>query len=224
MLGGALGPTVPQTSGGRIPVFPFPELPAAALGHVVRHVAWRQREAEPDEPEPDVDRVRAGVVVDAVRQDGVDRWLRPEETAALLGAYGITVIDELPALAGGIPTCSVTTSNVTGWGQVLQLALGGVLAPLAPPAAQLVPIRAGDARRLVDGSVVGHLLPREADAARDALADLVRRLGRLAADIPELLSLTCDPVHVDLGGIFVTGARARLAPHAPPSVSIRRLR
>ncbi len=224
MLGGALGPTVPLASGGRIPVFPFPELPAAALGHVVRHVAWRQRESEPDEPEPDVDRVRAGVVVDAVRREGVDRWLRPEETAELLGAYGVTVIDELPALAGGIPTCSVATSNVTGWGQVLHLALGGVLAPLAPPAAQLVPIRAGDARRLVDESVVGHLLPREADAARDALVGLVRRLGRLAADIPELLSLSCDPVHVDLGGIFVTGARARLAPHAPPSVSIRRLR
>src|SRR5699024_7823250 len=49
-------------------------------------------------------------------------------------------------------------------------------------------------------------------ADREALADLVVRIGLLAEDLPELASLELYPVLVAQHGLTVVGARARRAP------------
>jgi acetyl coenzyme A synthetase (ADP forming)-like protein len=80
----------PALRAARLPSFPFPEAAAKALAHAVRYGEWRRR---PEEPTPsfDVDRDAARRVLGCVLEEGPgDRWLRADETAALLGAYGIT--------------------------------------------------------------------------------------------------------------------------------------
>jgi acyl-CoA synthetase (NDP forming)/GNAT superfamily N-acetyltransferase len=49
----------------------------------------------------------------------------------------------------------------------------------------------------------------------DALHDLLRRVGQLAAEIPEIAELDCNPVVVTPSGVVVVDAKVRLAPHGP---------
>jgi acetyl coenzyme A synthetase (ADP forming)-like protein len=75
-----------------VPVYGTPEEAARALGHAVRYAAWRRR--GPDEPPQldaiDVDAAKAVLAGALVRGDG---WLEPEEVDAVLGAYGIPLVE-----------------------------------------------------------------------------------------------------------------------------------
>lgn len=75
-----------------VPVYGTPEEAAAALGHAVRYAAWRLR--GPDEPPRldaiDVDAVKGVLAGALMRGDG---WLEPEEVDAVLGAYGIPLVE-----------------------------------------------------------------------------------------------------------------------------------
>jgi acetyl coenzyme A synthetase (ADP forming)-like protein len=79
-------------AGGAIPVYGTPEEAARALGHAVRYGAWRRR--GPDEPPAldaiDADAVKAVLAGALARGDG---WLEPEEVDAVLGAYGIPLVE-----------------------------------------------------------------------------------------------------------------------------------
>jgi len=73
---------------GSAPVYLYPEDAAKALGRVMRHVAWRARPAE-EPPRPRDARVEEAAAVLATALAAGHEWLAAEETAALLGCYGI---------------------------------------------------------------------------------------------------------------------------------------
>ncbi len=74
-----------------IPSYAFPESAAIALAHAVRYGRWRES-PEGVVPVFPVDRAAARRVIDGVRSRvaaGATTWLGPDETRALLAAYGI---------------------------------------------------------------------------------------------------------------------------------------
>jgi acetyl coenzyme A synthetase (ADP forming)-like protein len=72
--------------------FPYPESAARALGRAVERSEWLRRPHGSVTELPRIDRDRAREIV-----RGNGRWLTADETRALLGAYGITVVDERSA-------------------------------------------------------------------------------------------------------------------------------
>ena len=93
-----------RTGDRRIPWFAYPESAARALGRIVPYTVWRDR---PEEEPPDldgIDRARGRAVVSAAlgqRQDDLGVWLGARETAELLGAYGIPVVQSIRATSAG---------------------------------------------------------------------------------------------------------------------------
>jgi Acyl-CoA synthetase (NDP forming) len=77
-------------AGGDVPTYQYPEDAARTLARVMRHVDWRDRPAQ--EP-PDFGDVRAdeaaAVIADALESG--NEWMQLDETARLLGCYGIPV-------------------------------------------------------------------------------------------------------------------------------------
>jgi acetyl coenzyme A synthetase (ADP forming)-like protein len=89
-----------RTGDRRVPWFAYPESAARALGRIVPYTVWRtQPEEEP--PELDgIDRVAARAIVSAAlgrRNDDFGVWLGADETAQLLGAYGIPIVESVRA-------------------------------------------------------------------------------------------------------------------------------
>jgi acetate---CoA ligase (ADP-forming) len=72
--------------------FPYPESAARALGRAVERSEWLRRPHGSVTELPRIDRDRAREIV-----RGNARWLSADETRALLGAYGIAVVDERSA-------------------------------------------------------------------------------------------------------------------------------
>ncbi|MGP9539669.1 bifunctional acetate--CoA ligase family protein/GNAT family N-acetyltransferase [Brachybacterium sp. AOP43-C2-M15] len=101
-------------------------------------------------------------------------------------------------------------------GPVVSLSVAGDATDLLEDIAYAIPpFSEGAAARLVDtpASAVKLRGTRGLPPAdREALADLVVRIGLLAEDVPELAALELYPVLVAQDGTTVIGARARLAP------------
>jgi acyl-CoA synthetase (NDP forming) len=74
----------------RVPVYPYPEDAARALGHAVGYAAWRRK---PQGEAPTFTGLRteeaAGVLAGALRAG--DRWLAPADVARLLACYGLAL-------------------------------------------------------------------------------------------------------------------------------------
>jgi acyl-CoA synthetase (NDP forming) len=91
-LGRADAPAAHALPAGRVPCFSFPEQAARALAAAARHSEWTAR---PEGARPEFGDLRpaaAQAVVSAVlRESPQGRWMRPEEAASLLRAYGIRV-------------------------------------------------------------------------------------------------------------------------------------
>lgn len=89
-------PEVLAAGNSRIPSYPFPEAAARALARAVQYGKWL---AAPAGASPDFSDVRreqaAGIVSHALLDKG--RWLTPQETADLLGCYGISLVQTLYA-------------------------------------------------------------------------------------------------------------------------------
>ncbi len=80
-------------SAPKIPTFAAPEAAARALGHAAAYARWRA--AAPAVPEPpagvDPDAAAAVLAQSLARGGG---WMAPEEVEALLGAYGIPLVEQ----------------------------------------------------------------------------------------------------------------------------------
>jgi hypothetical protein len=82
----------------------------------------------------------------------------------------------------------------------------------------VVPVSDQDAAALVRAPRAAPLLAgyRGTEPVRlDALENLVLRVGKIAEDLPEVRSLSLDPVLASAEGAFVTGASVVLGP--PPT-------
>jgi acetyl coenzyme A synthetase (ADP forming)-like protein len=81
-----------------VPVFPFPEAPAIALGHVATLAQWRQR---PISTVPQLDGVDVAAARDlaarALVQAPEGLWMLADELAALCGCFGISLLESTVA-------------------------------------------------------------------------------------------------------------------------------
>ena len=123
---------------------------------------------------------------------------------------------EVQAMApAGVPMV-VRSVEDPSLGPVLSLSVAGDATDLLDDIAYAIPpFSEAGAHRLVDAPASAVKLRGTRGlppADRDALADLVVRVGLLAEDLPELAFLELYPVLVAQHGLTVVGAGARLAP------------
>lgn len=106
------------------------------------------------------------------------------------------------------------------FGALVMFGSGGVeVEGLADVAFALAPVSGREAEALLDATWAGNRLRGFRNlppADRQATIDAIRRLGRLAADFPELVEIEINPLRVMPGdqGVFAVDARARLRPDA----------
>ncbi|MGW4084305.1 bifunctional acetate--CoA ligase family protein/GNAT family N-acetyltransferase [Streptomyces sp. NPDC004822] len=114
------------------------------------------------------------------------------------------------------------------FGPLVLFGLGGAATDvLADHAARLAPLTDHDVHDLITSPRCAPLL-LGADGARPVdlagLEQLLLRLSRLAADLPQLAEADLNPVLATPGGVTVLDARVRLVPRAPHDPYLRRLR
>lgn len=112
------------------------------------------------------------------------------------------------------------------FGPVVLTGLGGTAVELlGDHTVALAPIEGDEARRMLLGLKGAPLLTGYRGAAPvdlDAVVDMVRRVGRLAEDLPEVLEADCNPVIATANGALVVDARLRVADRPPPPADDRR--
>ncbi|WP_405822972.1 GNAT family N-acetyltransferase [Streptomyces sp. NBC_01390] len=94
-------PPAPGSCSRLIPAYPAAERAVRALGEAVKYAQWRREAAEPGKvPEfidADIDEKGAAALIGGLLARGQGLTLGPDETAELLGTYGIPVRGALPA-------------------------------------------------------------------------------------------------------------------------------
>ena len=114
------------------------------------------------------------------------------------------------------------------FGPLVLFGLGGTAGDvLADHAARLAPLTDHDVHDLITAPRCAPLL-LGADGARPAdiagLEQLLLRLSRMAADLPQLAEADFNPVLATPESVTVLDARVRLVPRAPQDPYLRRLR
>ncbi len=153
-----------------------------------------------------------GVRLDVVTPAGVRR--AHEDMARLTGQDEVYVQRMAPR---GV-SCVLEIVDDPSFGSLLSFGMSGIATELLGDRAfRVLPVSDQDAAALVRAPRAAPLLAgyRGSEPTRvDALEDLVRRVGTIADDLPQVRSLVLDPVLASAEGVFVTGARIVLGP--PP--------
>jgi acyl-CoA synthetase (NDP forming)/GNAT superfamily N-acetyltransferase len=200
-------------AGGDVPLYRSPVEAARALGRVARYARWRAAAAEgPPDLGADADAAAAAIAEALPRGEG---WLRPEETDAVLRAYGVvvdrTVSDGVELVAGVLADPDFGPVVACGLG-------GGTVELLADVAVRLAPLSRTDAAGLLRSLRSFPVLDgyRGAPACDvPALEDVLLRVSALAAAHPEVVEIDCDPVLVTPSGATVAEASIRVRSAAP---------
>ena len=193
-----------QLAAAGVPVFATPEQAVRGFLHLVRDRRSRiaARELPPSrvlEIAPDrsaVERVVAAADAEA------RRVLTATEARTVLGAYGIASGE------GTEPGVAVSVGQDAVFGPTIALREAGVVRLDLPPL-NLTLARALAAR------VLG-----EADARRDAVADVLIRVSQLVVDVPRIAALEIDPLRAGAAGAVAARVALRLRPAdaiAPPT-------
>lgn len=198
---------------GSVPSYPGPERAAAALARVSRYARWRALSVGefviPEGVEPE----RARELVQRLGEAG-PRTLSDAEARDLLACYGIDVRPWEPT---GV-SCVLEIVDDPSFGSLLSFGLSGIATELLDDRAyRVVPVSDQDAAALVRAPRAAPLLAGYGGTEPtrlDALEELVLRVGRIADDLPQVRSLSLDPVLATAEGAFVTSARVVLGP--PP--------
>ena len=146
---------------------------------------------------------------------GVALDLRDEEAVrAAVERIGAPVLVQ-PLVKGGTELLAGAVQDPM-FGPLVAFGPGGALAELIGEASfRLAPLTGLEADELVHGGKAGRLVAgfRGAPAADPvALEDLLLRLGRLAADLPEVAELDLNPVLAVAHGCIAVDARVRVRP------------
>ncbi|HTW20043.1 MAG TPA: GNAT family N-acetyltransferase [Mycobacteriales bacterium] len=112
-------------AGAVIPCFAFPEAAATALGIVATYADWR-RAPEPRPPAlRGMHRREAAAIADAFLREHPDGgWLDSDAAAALVGAFGVPVVDGVRAES---PSPAVAAATALGYPVVVKTAAGAVV-------------------------------------------------------------------------------------------------
>lgn len=214
----------------RLPVYDLPERAAAALAAAASYQQWCAHQAEPPELTPaDVDLAQARRLVTSFsdRQPAGGR-LDAEETALLLGSFGVTVTSPSRQPDQPEPTSvelQVEIANDGPVGPVVAIANTDRRLPKSARvrAVHLAPLDAADA-----ASVAKRFLP---DAGRDggdgvmarALSDLLMRIGRLADALPEVGRLRIDALRIAPDGSLSADTEVVMTPNPSRDIYLRQL-
>lgn len=164
----------------------------------------------------------AGVALDLHRSDDVRRAFRRMKES-LGDAMVPAMVQQM--VAPGVDL-AVGVHQHPSVGGVIALGPGGAAATIAGAAVlRVLPLTDLDIERLIERSPVCDWLDgADPPVDRDALADLLARLARLADDLPEVAELRANPVIVSAGGTVIADVEVRLAPwRRPESIELRRL-
>lgn len=105
------------------------------------------------------------------------------------------------------------------FGPIVAFGLGGVLVEVLKDVTfRLAPASRDDALSMLDGIRAAEILRGVRGGAavdRDALADLVVKVSRLAADFPEIAEVDLNPVFASASGVMAADVRILLATEAP---------
>jgi acetyl coenzyme A synthetase (ADP forming)-like protein len=159
------------------------------------------------------------------------------DAADVRSAYGQmhSALGERMASAVVQPMAETGVETIVGitrdpsFGPLVLFGMGGIAAELTRDTAlRIVPLTDVDAHELVRSLrssplLFGYRGTPKVDVA--ALEDVILRVGLLAAHVPEIAELDCNPVIVTPGGALVVDAKLRVAGTEPsPPEGIRRLR
>jgi acyl-CoA synthetase (NDP forming)/GNAT superfamily N-acetyltransferase len=226
-----LGPAVDG-----IPAYAYPEGAARALGHAARYRAWRDRQAVPG-PVPGGLRPAAAreLVAGFLAARPGGGWLSVSQVAELLACYQVPMA--APAGPADRPAADRTAAGLGMRIGVRQEPVFGPLIVLSPgrvtdgvpggEVARLTPLTQADAEDMIRDLRAAPLLSGRRDsgsAEASPLADVLLRVARLAADLPEVAELDLGPVIVSPAGARAAGARLRVAAAAHTDPFVRRLR
>lgn len=132
-----------------------------------------------------------------------------------------------PMLRGGAEIL-IGVSQEPVFGPLVVFGAGGTSTELmSDHTARLTPLTDADAREMIRGVKVSRLLDGfrgQPPADRDALAEILQRVSRLADDVPELAGLDLNPVMAGPHGSLVADARVQILPAAQYDPYLRQLR
>jgi len=140
-----------------------------------------------------------------------------DEVRAAAERIGAPVLVQ-PMITGGAELLAGAVQDPV-FGPLVAFGPGGVLAELIGQAQfRLAPLTDLDAQELVHAGKAGRLVAGfrgNPPADEDALVDLLLRLARLAAEVPEVAELDLNPVLALAHGCVAVDARVRVAHQAP---------
>jgi acetyltransferase len=158
----------------------------------------------------DADAVRVGLEDDAAVREAYAAIL--ENVADYDPAADVEGVLVQPQVDEGVEAL-VGVADEPGFGSVVTVGPGGTrVEVLDDVTVRVPPLSAADARSAVAGTALSDLLAAHrgrAAADAEALVSLVRRVGRLAADVDDLAALDLNPVVVHEDGISVVDVLAR---------------
>ncbi|GAA5083635.1 acetyl coenzyme A synthetase (ADP forming)-like protein [Thermocatellispora tengchongensis] len=167
---------------------------------------------------PDIlHKTEAGGVVVGV-SDAEEARAAYEKIIANARAYNAeAVIDgvQVQQMVGGGQEVIIGAVTDPTFGKVVAFGLGGVLVEvLRDVTFRLAPLSGDDARGMLDDIRAADVLDGVRGAepvARDALADMIRRVGDLVGDFPEIAEVDLNPVFADARGATAADVRILLA-------------
>jgi acyl-CoA synthetase (NDP forming) len=211
-------PPTPADTRWPVPWLDFPEDAARTLALAARAGEAARR---PPDPAPALSDVDPAAAQEALESAAPGAWLDALAVERLLLAYGLPLARArlVQEMAGDGLDLIVGATADPLFGPLVLAGIGGAQAELwRDSALALAPVGRRTAEGLWTQLRGARLLDgwRGSPAAdRAALADVVVRIGRLAADQPLLAELDCNPVRA-LGpgrGVLILDARARRSAH-----------
>jgi acyl-CoA synthetase (NDP forming)/RimJ/RimL family protein N-acetyltransferase len=211
--------TAPGTTAGGVPTYSSPEEAVRALAHAVRYAAWRALPVGRVPLLAGIDPQEALLVLQESEGSRVAE-LSGERLGRFLAAYGIRSADGVEQASAVL--ASVELSDDAVFGRALSFGLAGPVPELvADRSWRALPMTDVDPGRMIRELRTAPLLwgygsGPTADLA--AVEDLLMRVGRLGADLPQVASLQLHVACTEAGCVVVratadiTGAPSEDAP------------
>jgi acyl-CoA synthetase (NDP forming)/GNAT superfamily N-acetyltransferase len=215
---------------GAVPAYGFPEGAARALAHAARHGARQARVPGhvPEFSDLRTDEARA-LIRDFLARAPEGGWLPSAAATELLSCYGVQIVLARSAAAeeAGIEV-TIALEQEPVFGPLAVFGTGRIAgARDGDFARRLTPLTDTDADDLIRSVRVAPLLLGQGGKSAvglDALAGMLLRISRLAADFPELAELEVSPVIACADDAFAVGASVRITPASAADPFIRQLR
>jgi acetyl coenzyme A synthetase (ADP forming)-like protein len=115
-------PVVMSAGGTAARGFAYPESAARALGLAARRAAWLRRPAGQPPRLDGIDRAAATTLIADALASSDDVWLEPADVRALLGAYGLPLVEERSAAT---PAAALFAATAIGYPVVVKTAAAG---------------------------------------------------------------------------------------------------